>query len=124
MPIEFKIKFTAESLKKTVLNSYVKPVKEATNNLYIDIRKFSPIKTGRYRSWHKNLWVRVFKDKVVWTVENVWEYPQKIETGWKRKAVNWNLQSIWQIYHSVGANVYKKAVEKNKTIFLRKIKWV
>lgn len=118
-----KIEINMESIKQKILKSAIKTVSETTNAIYMDVRKFSPILTWKYVSGHKNLWVRVTKHRVIGTIENVGEYPEKVETGWRKKAVNWNLQNIWQIYNSVWANVYAKAVAKNKDIFLRKLKW-
>lgn len=121
MPMIFKLDF--KNLKKNVLKEAVNSVSETTSMVYWDIRKFSPIDTWKYVSGHKNLWITVKKNRVIWIIENVWEYPVKVETGWKKSPVNWHLQNIWQIFYSRGANVYEKALAKNKDIFIKKLRW-
>lgn len=121
MAMIFKLDF--KNLKKNVLKEAVSSVIDTTSMTYWDIRKFSPIKTWKYASGHRNKWIRITKTQVIWEIENVWEYPEKVEKGWRKTPVNWHLQNIWQIYYSRGANVYQKALAKNKDIFLKKLRW-
>ncbi len=121
MPIEFKIDMW--SIKKKTLQSAKNTVIETTNAVYMDVRKFSPIDTWKYLSWHRNKGIRVDKNRIIWEVENVLGYSERVEKGFRRTAVNWNLKSLWQIYFSKGANVYAKAIAKNKDTFIKKLRW-
>ena len=120
MPIEFQINL--EWLKKKLLNSTIEAVTDTTNAVYSDVRAYSPIDTGQYLSWHRNKGVRVEWNKVIWEVENNWEYSERVEEWFRKSPVNWRLANLWQIYYSKGANVYAKAIAKNKDNFLNKLK--
>jgi len=121
MPVVFKMDFS--NLKQKVLESALMPVAETTNAVYWDVRLFSPIDTWDYVSGHRNKWVRMEKNRVIWEVENVGDHSERVESWFKKNAVNWHLKNLWQIYFSKWANVYWKAVAKNKDIFLRKLQW-
>ena len=121
MPINYKIDFS--NLKKKVLDSTLMSVAETTNAVYWDVRLFSPIDTWDYVSGHRNKWVRMEKNRIIWEIENVGDHPERVEKGFRKNSVNWNLKNLWTRYFSQGANVYKKAIDKNKNNFINKLKW-
>ncbi len=121
MPVNFQIDFSW--LWKKILNNAVPLVEETTNKVFLDVKIFSPIKTWKYASQHRLKWVRIEKNRVIWEVENSWEYSERVEVWFRKNAVNWNLKNLWQLYYSKGANVYSKAIAKNKDYFLKKLKW-
>ena len=123
MPVKFKLDNTMANIKKKMLKNAVWAVTETTNAVYIDAILFSPVKSWKYASWHNNKWVKVVWNKVIWEVENVGAYAERVEKWFKKNSVNWHLQNLWQIYTSKGANVYWKAIAKNKDIFLKKLRW-
>jgi hypothetical protein len=120
MPIIFKLDF--KNLKKNVLKDISRTVSKVTNMVYQDIIELSPIDTWEYLSNHKNMGIRIEKTRVIWTIENVWEYTERVEKGFRKTPVNWHLLNIWQIYYSRGANVYEKAIAKNKDFFIKSLR--
>ena len=121
MPIKFEINM--DSIKKKVINNAMKPVEEITQLVYFDLILFSPIDTWKYVSQHRNKWVRKEWNRIIWEIENVWEYPERLEKWFKKTPVKWHLRNLWQIYYSKWANVYAKAIAKNKPIFIKKLTW-
>ena len=115
MPIKFKMDFS--KIKQKALKGAVWVVSDTTNVVYSDIRQFSPIDTWRYLSGHRHKWVRLEQNRVVWEIENVGAYPERVEKWFRKTPVNWNLRNLWQIYYSKWANVYQKALAKNKDNF-------
>lgn len=50
-------------------------------------------------------------DTIIAEVENIWEYPEKVEDWWRKTEVNWHLNN-WQVIQAKGAKVYVKSVRK------------
>jgi len=121
MPIKFKIDFG--NIKKKTLKQTVSAVSETTQDVYNDIKLYSPIDTGTYLKWHRNRWITIKGNRVVWIVENLWDYVERVESGFRKNSVNWHLKNLWQIYTSKWADVYWKATAKNKDKFITKLKW-
>lgn len=57
MPQQFTI--TAEKITNFAKKVALKAVHEATDFMYMEIQKMSPIRTGEYASSHRNLGVRI-----------------------------------------------------------------
>jgi len=116
------IKFTinknfTENIKNKWLGNVERAVNDVTDKIYLDVILNSPVKTWAYQRSHRNLWTQRQGNMIIWTVENQMQYAEKVETWWRKRAVNWNLVNIWQIYNSVWANVYRKSVQKNEPYF-------
>lgn len=121
MSLNFKFDFS--DLWKNIAKSTIWDVEETLKSVFIDIKLFSPIKTWKYASKHRYKWIKIEWNKVIWEIENNWEYSERVEEWFRKTAVNWNLKNLWQLYHSKWANVYAKAIEKNKNNYLKRLKW-
>lgn len=124
MPLVFKLENLEKNIKKRNLERAEKITTQTTQDVFIDIRLFSPIDTWKYLSGHRNKGVMVEKNRIIWEIENIWAYPERVEKWFRKVPVNWHLQNLWQIYFSKGANVYQKALEKNKDNFIKKLQWL
>lgn len=124
MPLIFKIDSFWQNIKKRQLRESVNIVSETLSKTYSDIKLFSPIRTWKYLSWHRYKWVYLLKNKVIWEIENIWAYPERVEKWFRKVPVNWRLSNLGQIYFSKGANVYAKALAKNKDNFINKLRWL
>lgn len=118
------IKFDMNMWKmKDTLLSEVKPrVIEASRILYQDIIPHSPVKTWQYKSTIRQKDIIQKWNTLTWWVENIWEYVEKVETGWRKKAVNWNLAD-WTIKTSKWANVFGDSVQRKQKTILKILKW-
>lgn len=105
------ISFSVDKISKKALAWLWSEMNSATNELYMEVFQNSPVDTGYYQSNHRNKWVRIEGVKLIWAVENESDYPETLEEGWRKTPVNWHLQK-WEIYVSVGADTYKKSVQK------------
>lgn len=121
---------TSDKLTKFAKKVAINAVHSTVDVLYLEIQKLSPIRTGTYASGHRNMWVRIEGDKVIWEVKNTGKYPERVEFWfwknwgiWNRyTAVNWHLRN-WSIYHDKGARTYQKALLKVKPFFNKTLKW-
>jgi hypothetical protein len=84
--------FDMNKLKKRLLTNQRGILEDATNELYIEIQQNSPVDTGYYLSKHRNKGVRYEEGKMIGEVENIGDYSEKVEEGWRRTPVNWHLQ--------------------------------
>ena len=109
------------SLKNKLLKNIVNIVIDVTSDVFSDVKKFSPIDTGKYVKSHRFLGVRIEWNKVIWAIANNMEYSEKVEFGWRKKPVNWHLRNLSSVYNSVWADVYKKAIENNKINFKNRL---
>ena len=116
-----KYELNIESLKWKLLKSVVPVVKQLTDELYLEIQTNSPVDTGTYLWQHRNEWVTIEWNKVIWKVSNQWDYPEKVEFGWRKTAVQWHLKN-GTIYVSKGAETYEKSLLKIKQKFINKLK--
>ena len=113
MPTSFTL--TADRIVKLTLEAVKPKVERATNELYMQIRMLSPVRTGVYISGHRNMGVRIEGNKVIGEVMNQGKYPERVEFGFGRNgglgnrmtAVRWHLMN-GQIFYNKGANTYQK----------------
>ena len=110
-----------KKIESNLMKDWKKIVKKVNKLVYSDIKQFSPIDTWNYTSWHKDKGVIQKGNKIIWTIENVWDYPEKVEKGWRKTAVNWHTPA-W-IYFNKWANTYERAVLNNKKYFNKLLKW-
>lgn len=128
MPTIFHI--TEETLTKFAKKVAIDVVHKTTDQLYLEVQKLSPIRTGEYASWHRNMWVRIVWDQCIWEIKNTGSYPERVEFwfwkwGWiwnRQTAVNWHLRN-GTIYHDKWAHTYKKSLLKVKPFFNQLLKW-
>lgn len=113
--------FDMNKLQNKLLQNARADLEDATNELYIEIQQNSPVDTWYYLSKHYNKWVRFEDWKMIWEVENMWEYPEKVEGWWRNTPVNWHLQK-WEIFYSVWAMTYQKSLQKVWERFIAKLK--
>ena len=113
--------FNIESVKRKLISEAVPIMQKACDELYLEIQKNSPVDTGYYLSKHRKKEVVVKWNTVVAEVENMSDYPERVEDWFRQKAVNWHLQK-WEIYYSQGADTYKKSVRKVWERFINNLK--
>jgi hypothetical protein len=120
MPLQFK--FPVDWLKKKILESVTKWIQKSQDELLIEINRYSPVDTWTFQSQNRKLPVRVWNNEVIWVIENIWDYPERVERWFRNAPVNWHLDN-GQIYNSVGANTYKRSLERKKANILKNIQW-
>lgn len=108
--------------KNQILNDITKAVVEVSQELHLELQINSPVASGQYISQHRIKPVQEQPNAIVWGVENIGEYSEKVEEWWRSKSVNWNLKN-GQIYHSKWANVYEKSVQNKKDLLFKKLIW-
>lgn len=72
---------TAERITKLTLDKLKPVVARYTNELYLAIRMYSPVRSGVYISGHRNMGVRIEGNKVIGEVMNQGTYPERVEFG-------------------------------------------
>jgi hypothetical protein len=65
-------------------------VTQTVDDLYLEVQKISPVRTGQYLSQHKREPIRVEGDEVIGAVSNAGEYPIRVEQGFRKTPVNWS----------------------------------
>lgn len=103
--------FNIEKIKKEYIKLAIPIMEQAWDDLFLEIQENSPVDTWLYLSTHLNRGVRIEGKKIIAEVENIWKYPEKVESGWRSSPVNWHLRN-GRVYNSVGAEVYEKSVKK------------
>lgn len=101
------------NLESAVLKTVKKPLEKIMDDLYFEIRKKSPVRTGKYIASHRNLWIREQNGMLIWTIQSDWEYVERVEYGFRRWPVNWHLYNS-EIYRSRWAETYQRALAKIK----------
>lgn len=117
-----KFEFNIKSLGNQILKENYDKVSQTTDELYINLRKLSPVDTWKYLNSHRNKWVRFEWNKIIWTIVNTDEKAEKIETGWRKSPVNWNRKLNWDNFYSVWAKVYELALKRIEDRFYNKLK--
>lgn len=103
-------------------------VEQKRDEIYENVRRFSPIRTGTYQEGHRKSDITETSDTVSARVYNVATSPDShttsyayyIEYWWRSRPVNWHIAD-GSIYYAKGAHVYERAVrlarENQKSIF-------
>lgn len=105
---------------KAVSDSLVSTVVEINNEIYFEILKNSPVDTWKFLSQNRNEWVRQEWNIIIWRIINEWEYPEKVEWGWRKTPVNWHLRS-WGVYFDIWAHPFEKSIKKVEEKFYKKL---
>ena len=111
--------FNIDSIKRKLLKNAYKQVESMLKRVFMDLRLYSPVDSWTYLSGHIYKGVSMQWNKIVWLIENVWEYPERVERWFRSNPVNWNLVNLGQLYNAVGAGTYAKAMAKNKEYFYK-----
>jgi hypothetical protein len=54
-------------------------ITQTIDELYIEVQKISPVRTGQYLSQHRREPVRIEGDEIIGIVSNAGEYPIRVE---------------------------------------------
>lgn len=118
MPIQFK--FDTTKLVNNSLKWLEKWMRKSVDELFIEVNRLSPVDTWKYQKWHKKHPVSIQGNQIIGKISNEGEYPDKVEEGWRKTEVNWHTPA-W-IYRDVGANTYRRALERKKSSIINNLK--
>lgn len=108
------------NLGKIIEEQAIQAVKWTIEELYVEIQKKSPVRTWKYLSQHRILWIRKEWNRIIWEITNEGEYPEKVEFWWRKTAVNWHMHD-WSIFHNKWAQTYQRALAKVKSNFIKRL---
>ena len=117
-----KFNLNIKRISETLLQDLKPKIIKASRVLYSEIIQKSPIKTWEYKWGVKIKDIKIKWKKVTWGVENIWQYSEKVETWWRKTAVNWHLVN-WTIKRSKWANTFRDSLENKKDIIIKILKW-
>jgi len=95
----------------------------AINHMYNNLREFSPVDTGTYKKTHRIKFPVIWKNFLLFWIESVWDYVERIETWFRKTPVTWHMAD-GSTYNSIGAKPYERAKLKSLPYILNTLnKW-
>ena len=76
------------------------------------VNENSPVDTWNYKDNNKVIPAIVSWTAVKWIIYNDTSYADKVETWFKKGAVNWHINDRNKIFNSIWANVFEKMVTR------------